>query len=160
MTIVVYRSNEIHYVKQCMLKWIVIYILRSMFQFFILLLLVRLHDQSSSSDEVGGLLQVLQTPISEEHARSSGPPHHRDTLGKERFLVTCACVRWPCCGRSAVVPKPHGRACQEGGMHPSLFWVSALFWWWWSFPGYGCWLMVALLVLHILLNTRNLIPLG
>jgi len=28
-----------------------------------LLLLVRLHDQSSSSDEVGGLLQVLQAPI-------------------------------------------------------------------------------------------------
>ena len=27
-----------------------------------LLLLVRLHDQSSSSDEVGGLLQVLQAP--------------------------------------------------------------------------------------------------
>jgi len=31
-------------------------------------------------------------------------------------------------------------------MHPSPFWVSALFWWWWSFPGNGCWLMVALLV--------------
>ena len=30
---------------------------------FCLLLLVRLHDQSSSSDEVGGLLQVLQAPI-------------------------------------------------------------------------------------------------
>ena len=29
----------------------------------LLLLLVRLHDQSSSSDEVGGLLQVLQAPI-------------------------------------------------------------------------------------------------
>jgi len=29
----------------------------------LLLLLVRLHDQSSSSDEVGGLLQVLQDPI-------------------------------------------------------------------------------------------------
>ena len=28
-----------------------------------LLLLVRLHDQYSSSDEVGGLLQVLQAPI-------------------------------------------------------------------------------------------------
>ena len=28
----------------------------------LLLLLVRLHDQSSSSDEVGGLLQVLQAP--------------------------------------------------------------------------------------------------
>ena len=74
----------------------------------LLLLLVRLHDQSSISDEVGGLLQVLQAPIvsdeaellmatvrfalvgvchiSEEHARLSGPPHHRDTLGKERFL--------------------------------------------------------------------------
>ena len=25
--------------------------------------------------------------ISEEHARLSGPNHHRDTLGKERFLV-------------------------------------------------------------------------
>ena len=24
--------------------------------------------------------------ISEEHARLSGPPHHRDTLGKERFI--------------------------------------------------------------------------
>jgi len=29
----------------------------------LLLLLVRLHDQSSSSGEVGGLLQVLQSPI-------------------------------------------------------------------------------------------------
>ena len=27
------------------------------------LLLVRLHDQSNSSDEVGSLLQVLQAPI-------------------------------------------------------------------------------------------------
>ena len=26
--------------------------------------------------------------ISEEHARLSGPPHHRDTLGRERFLVS------------------------------------------------------------------------
>ena len=52
--------------------------------------------------------------ISEEHARLSGLPHHRDTLGKERFLVSCACVRWACCGRNAVVPKPPGRACQEG----------------------------------------------
>ena len=26
--------------------------------------------------------------ISEEHARLSGPNHHRDTLWKERFLVT------------------------------------------------------------------------
>ena len=76
--------------------------------------------------------------ISQEHARLSGPPHHRDALGKERFLVSCACV-----------PKPPGRACQEGGMHPSPFWVSALFWWWWSFPGNGYWLLVALLVLHI-----------
>ena len=65
--------------------------------------------------------------------------------GKEWFLVSCACVRWACCGRSAVVPKPPGRACQEGGIHPSPFWVSALFWWWLSFPGNGCWLMVALL---------------
>ena len=31
--------------------------------------------------------------ISEEHARLSGPPHHRDTLGKERRLVSCTCVR-------------------------------------------------------------------
>ena len=81
-----------------------------------LLLLVRLHDESSSSDEVGGLLQVLQAPhiisgevellmatvrfslvgvcyISEEHGRLSGPPYHKDTLGQERFLVSCACVR-------------------------------------------------------------------
>ena len=29
----------------------------------LLLLLVRLHDQSNSSDKVGGLLQVLQAPI-------------------------------------------------------------------------------------------------
>jgi len=29
----------------------------------LLLLLVRLHNQSSSSDEVGGLLHVLQAPI-------------------------------------------------------------------------------------------------
>ena len=87
--------------------------------------------------------------ISEEHVRLSGPPHHRDMLGKERFLVSCACVRWACCGRNAVVPKPPGRACHEGGMHPSPFCVSALFWWWWSFPNNGCWLMVALLVLRI-----------
>jgi len=81
----------------------------------LLLLLVRLHDQSSISDEVGGLLQVLQAPIvsgeaellmatvrfalvgvchiSEEHGRLSGPPHHRDTLGKERFLgFLCMCA--------------------------------------------------------------------
>ena len=32
--------------------------------------------------------------ISEEHARLSGPPHHRDTLGEGTiFLVSCACVR-------------------------------------------------------------------
>ena len=85
--------------------------------------------------------------ISEEHARLSGPPHHRDTLGEERFLVSCACVHWACCGRNAVVPKPPGRACQEGGLHPSSVWGSALFWWWWSFPGNGCWLMVALLAI-------------
>ena len=42
----------------------------------LLLLLVRLHDQSSSSDEVGGLLQVLQAPIS--------------------FLVKRSCW-WPLC---------------------------------------------------------------
>ena len=54
--------------------------------------------------------------ISEEHARLSGPPHHRDTVRNERILVSCACVRWACCGRNAVVPKPPGRACQEGGM--------------------------------------------
>ena len=83
--------------------------------------------------------------ISEEHARLSGPPHQRDTLAKERFLVSCACVRWACCGRNAVVPKSPGReeGDQEGGMHPSPVWVSALFWWWWSFPGNWCWLMVA-----------------
>jgi len=69
--------------------------------------------------------------ISEEHARLSGPPHHRDTLEKERFLVSCACVRLACCGRNAVVPKPSGLTCQEGGMHPSPVWA----WWWWSFPG-------------------------
>ena len=81
--------------------------------------------------------------------RLSGPTHHRDTLGKEQFLVFCACVRWASCGRNAVAPKPPGRACQEGVMHPSPVCVSALFWWWWSFPGNGCWLMVALLVLRI-----------
>ena len=46
--------------------------------------------------------------ISEEHARLSGPPHHRDTLGKERFLVPVhVCVEpvvagtqsWPCLSR-------------------------------------------------------------
>ena len=32
--------------------------------------------------------------ISEEHAQlMTGPLHHRDTLGNERFLVSCACVR-------------------------------------------------------------------
>ena len=96
--------------------------------------------------------------ISKEHAWLSGSPHRRDTLWKGRFLVSCACVRWACCGRNAVVPKPPGRACQEGAMHPSPFWVSALFWWWWSFPGNGCWLMVALLaiiILHAQINARN-----
>ena len=36
--------------------------------------------------------------ISGEHARLSGPPHHRDTLGKERFLVSCESalsLLWP-----------------------------------------------------------------
>jgi len=33
------------------------------FQYKSLLLLVCLHNQSSSSDDVGGLLQVLQAPI-------------------------------------------------------------------------------------------------
>ena len=34
--------------------------------------------------------------ISEEHARLSGPPRHRDTLGKERCLVPCALsLFWP-----------------------------------------------------------------
>ena len=51
--------------------------------------------------------------ISEEHAWLSGPPHHRDTLGKERFLVSCACVRLGCCGRNAVVPKPTGRPVKK-----------------------------------------------
>ena len=50
--------------------------------------------------------------ISEEHARLSGPPHHRDTLVKERVLVSCTCVRGACC---------------DGGMNPSPVWVSALF---------------------------------
>ena len=87
--------------------------------------------------------------ISKEHAQLSGPPHHRNMLGKERFLFSCARVRWACCGRNAVVPTPPGRACQEGGMHPSPVWVSVLVWWWWYFPGSGCWLMVALLVIRI-----------
>ena len=82
---------------------------------------------------------------------SSSPQGH--VGGKERFLVSCACVRWACCGRSAVVPKPPGRACQEGGMHPSPVWVSALFWWWWSFPGNVCWLTVALLALQTAIIT-------
>ena len=38
--------------------------------------------------------------ISEEHARLSGPPLHRDMLGKELFFVSCACVRWACCGQN------------------------------------------------------------
>ena len=38
---------------------------------------------------------------------SSSPQGH--VGGKERFLVSCACVRWACCGRNAVVPKPPGR---------------------------------------------------
>ena len=102
------------------------------------------------SGVAGGYCEmVVVCYISEEHARLSGPLHHRDTLGKERVLVSCACVRWACCGRNAVVPKPPDWACQEGGMTPFPFWVSALFWWWWSFPGNGCWLMVALPVLRI-----------
>ena len=109
------------------------YPLGSILRFQLLLLLFCLHDQYSSSDEFNGLLQDLQAPIyvlvkrscwwpvknvrfalvgvgyiSEEHARLSGPPHRRDTLGKERFLVFCACVRWAYCGRNAVVPIPHG----------------------------------------------------
>ena len=65
--------------------------------------------------------------ISEEHAQLSGPPHHRDTLGKGTifsFLCMCALsLLWP----ERSWPKPPGRACQEGGMRPSPFWVSALF---------------------------------
>ena len=45
------------------------------------------------------------------------------------------------CALSLLWPKPPGRACQEGGMHPSPVWASALFWWWWSFPGNGWWLL-------------------
>ena len=59
--------------------------------------------------------------ISEEPVRLTDPPHNRNTLRKERILVSCACVHWACCGRNAVVPKPPGRACQEGGMHSSPF---------------------------------------
>ena len=80
---------------------------------------------------------------------SSSSPQVHVGEGTILVLVSCACVRWACCGRNAVVPKPPGRACQEGGMHPSPVWVSALFWWWWSFSGNGCWLMVALIVLRI-----------
>ena len=40
--------------------------LQARFQISCLLLLVRLHDQSSSSDEVGGLLQVLQSLVDNE----------------------------------------------------------------------------------------------
>ena len=44
------------------------------------------------------------------------------------FLYMCALsLLWPERSRAW---KPSGRACQEGGMHPSPFWVSALFWWW------------------------------
>ena len=51
--------------------------------------------------------------ISGEHTRLSGPPHHRDTLGggKERFLVSCACVRWACCGQNAVYYTTNQAGC-------------------------------------------------
>ena len=65
-----------------------------------LLLLVRLHDQSSSSDEVGGLLQVLQA--------------HQLISSEAELLVTT--VRFAMVG-----------VCQKGGMHLSPVWVSVLF---------------------------------
>ena len=53
--------------------------------------------------------------ISGEHARLSGPPHHRDTLGKELFFsVLCMCalsLLWP----ERSLAKPPGLVCQEGG---------------------------------------------
>ena len=76
---------------------------------------------------------------------SSSPQGHVD---EGTILVSCACVRWAYCGRNTVLPKPPGRVCQEGGMHPSPVWGSVLFWWWLSFPGNGCWLMVALRVVY------------
>jgi len=40
-------------------------------------------------------------------------------------------------------------------MHPSPVWVSALFWWWWSFPGNGCWLMIALLAHYTTISLKQ-----
>ena len=39
--------------------------------------------------------------ISEEHARLSGPPHHRDTLGKEQFLFSFLCM----CALNMLMPE-------------------------------------------------------
>ena len=54
--------------------------------------------------------------ISEEHARLSGPPHHRDTLGEGTifsFLCMCALsLLWPERSRAKTI----WRACQDGGL--------------------------------------------
>ena len=38
------------------------------------------------SGVAGGPVRFTLVGVSEEHTRLSGPPHHRDTLGKERFF--------------------------------------------------------------------------
>ena len=52
-----YRNASVH----CQSKCACLHTTVNIVVYFVLLLLVRLHDQSSSSDEVSGLLQVLQS---------------------------------------------------------------------------------------------------
>ena len=123
-----------------------------------LLLLVHLHDQTS--DEVGGLLQGPPSPhiisgeaellvasvrfalvgvcyISEEHARLSGPPHHRDTLGKERSVESVVAETQSCQNHLAGPVKKVVCILLLSGFQRCF-----------DDGGNGCWLMVALQSLH------------
>ena len=132
----------------------------------LLLLLVRLHDQSSSSDEVGGLLQVLQAPytfwwsgVADGHCAirsgwcllhlwrtcsvgwSSSPQQGHIGEGTI-FSFMCMCVLsmlWS--------ERSRAKTTWPGLSRRWYASFSCLFWWWWSFPGNGCWLMVVLLVI-------------
>jgi len=87
--------------------------------------------------------------ISEEHARLSGPPHHRNTLVEGTnfsFLYMCALsLLWPERSRTKNTWPGLSRRWYASF---SCLGFSAV-WWWWYFPGNGCLLMVALLVLSI-----------
>ena len=61
----------------------------------VLLLLVRLHDQSSSSDEVGGLLKVLQDPMSIKHVQCVWQLDGKCVINK--IIIRLVCRDLCCC---------------------------------------------------------------